>query len=45
MSVRFGVLNRDPGRPIEWRQYVAYAAPWEPIPDDGVPRYEESRPR
>ena len=22
----------------------AYAAPWEPIPDDGVPRYAERRP-
>jgi len=24
---------------------VAYAAPWEPIPDDGVPRYPEARPQ
>jgi hypothetical protein len=22
---------------------VAYAAPWEPIPDDGLPRHPESR--
>ena len=44
MSVRLGVLNRDPAVEMEWRQYVAYAAPWEPIPDDGVPRYDESRP-
>jgi hypothetical protein len=21
------------------RQFVAYAAPWEPIPDDGLPRF------
>ena len=26
------------------RQFVAYAAPWEPIPDDGLPRYPEGRP-
>jgi hypothetical protein len=25
------------------RQFVAYAAPWEPVPDDGLPRYPESR--
>jgi hypothetical protein len=23
---------------------VAYAAPWEPIPEDGLPRYPESKP-
>jgi hypothetical protein len=27
-----------------YRQYVAYAAAWEPIPDDGLPRYDEARP-
>jgi len=25
--------------------YVAYAAPWEPIPDDGIVRLPEARPR
>jgi hypothetical protein len=25
------------------RQFVAYAAPWEPIVDDGLPRFAESR--
>jgi hypothetical protein len=24
---------------------VAYAAPWEPIPDDGLPRFPERLPR
>ena len=43
MSVRLGVLDHDPGLQPEWRQYVAYAAAWEPIPDDGVPRFPESR--
>jgi hypothetical protein len=47
MSVRLGVL--DPGHEIRprKRQFVAYAAAWEPIPEDGLPRYEESasRPR
>jgi hypothetical protein len=44
MSVRLGVLDADPGLEFSWRQYLAYAAPWEPIPDDGVPRYQEARP-
>jgi hypothetical protein len=44
MSVRLGVLDADPELEITWRQYLAYAAPWEPIPDDGVPRYQEARP-
>ena len=43
MSVRLGVFDDDPasGR---WRQFVAYAAPWEAIPDDGLPRYAERPP-
>jgi hypothetical protein len=42
-GVRLGVLDRDPGVPASYRQYVAYAAPWEPIPDDGLPRFPEGR--
>ncbi len=45
MSVRLGALDEDQGLTIEWHQYVAYAAPWEALPDDGVPRYPEARPR
>jgi hypothetical protein len=44
MNVRFGVFDRDPGVRPSFRQFVAYAAPWEPIPDDGLPRYPERRP-
>lgn len=41
-SVRMGALDEDPGlKPIQ-RTYVAYAATWEPIPDDGVPRFPEA---
>jgi hypothetical protein len=43
-SVRFGVLDSDPGIRPSVRQFVAYAAPWDPIPDDGLPRYPERRP-
>ena len=35
----------DPGVRPTWRTFVAYAAPWEPVPDDGLLRYDESRPR
>jgi hypothetical protein len=28
----------------EYHTYVAYAAAWEPLPDDGLPRYAEARP-
>ena len=43
-SVRLGVFDSDPGVRPEYRQYVAYAAAWEPIPDDGLDRHPESRP-
>ena len=43
MSVRLGVLDGDPGVSPSWRQFVAMAAAWEPIPDDGVPRFEGRR--
>jgi len=43
-GVRLGTFDHDPGVRPQWRQFVAYAAPWEPIPDDGLPRYDETRP-
>ena len=43
-GVRLGAFDGDPGVRPSLRQYVAYAAPWEPIPDDGLPRYPERRP-
>jgi len=45
ISVRLGAFDDDPGIRPEYRQFVAYAAPWEDIPDDGLPRYPEGRPR
>ncbi len=45
VGIRFGALDGDPGIRPQYRQFVAYAAPWEPIPDDGLPRYDEGRPR
>ncbi len=43
-SVRLGVFDEDPGIRPSFRQFVAYAAPWEPIPDDGLERFSERRP-
>jgi hypothetical protein len=44
VSVRLGAFDGDPGiRPSD-RQFVDYAAVWEPIPDDGLPRFGEARP-
>ena len=43
-SVRLGLFDADPGiRPSD-RQWVSSAAPWEPIPDDGLTRHEGPRP-
>jgi hypothetical protein len=44
-GVRLGAVDGDPGIRPQARQYVAYAAAWEPIPDDGLPRHPEGRPR
>jgi hypothetical protein len=43
-AVRLGAFDDDPGIRPSYRQYVAFAAPWEPIPDDGLPRYPEGPP-
>jgi hypothetical protein len=43
-GVRMGAFDGDPGVRPSYRQFVAYAAPWEPIPDDGLRRYPEARP-
>jgi hypothetical protein len=45
MSVRMSAFDGDPGVRPAWRAFVAYAADWEPIPDDGLERYDERRPR
>ena len=42
-GVRLGAFDEDPGVRPEYRQFVAYAAAWEPLPDDGLPRYSERR--
>ena len=41
MGVRLGAFDGDPGVRPRAHQFVAYAAAWEPIPDDGLPRFPE----
>jgi hypothetical protein len=40
-AVRFGTLDDPPDLPVLGHQFVAYAAPWHPLPDDGAPRFDE----
>jgi hypothetical protein len=43
IGVRLGAFDEDPGiRPVA-HQFVAYAASWEQIPEDGLPRFPEQR--
>lgn len=42
-AVRLGTFDGDPGIRPQYRQFVAYAVPWEPVPDDGLPRYDEGK--
>jgi hypothetical protein len=44
MSVRMGAFDGDPGVRPSSRTHVAYAALWEPIPDDGLQRFPEGGP-
>jgi len=43
IGVRLGALDGDPGIRPQWHQFVDYAASWEEIPDDGLPRYPEGK--
>jgi hypothetical protein len=44
LNVRLSAFDGDPGVRPSYRAFVAYAAGWEPIPDDGLPRFPERRP-
>ena len=41
VAVRLGCLDDDPGIRPQAHQFVNYASPLEPIPDDGLPRFPE----
>jgi hypothetical protein len=44
IGIRMGTFDSDPGVRPSARIYVAYAAPWEQIPDDCLPRFDEGPP-
>ncbi len=41
---RLGTFDAAAAVRPSYRQYVAYAASWEPIPEDGLERFREARP-
>jgi hypothetical protein len=43
VGVRLGTVNGDPGIRPRWRQWLESAPDWEPIPDDGLPRFQRAR--
>ena len=43
VAVRLGVFDGDPGVRPQYRQRVETAAVWEPLPEDGLPRYDGPR--
>ena len=43
IGIRMGTFDGDPGVRPAVHQFVAYAAAWERLPDDGLPRFPESR--
>lgn len=43
VAIRLGCFDQDPGIRPQFRQFVDSAAAWEPVPDDGLPRYPRSR--
>ena len=40
-GVTLGCVNGDPGIELGMHIYVGSKAPWENLPDDGAPKYEE----
>jgi hypothetical protein len=42
ICVPMGAIDGDPGARPAFHQYVAYAAPWDTVPDDGLPRFDEA---
>ena len=42
VAVRMSAFDSDPGVRPSKRSFVAYAPAWEPIPDDGLERFDES---
>jgi hypothetical protein len=44
ISVRLGTLDGDPGIRPQYHSFVDSRAPWDELPDDGLPRYSGPSP-
>ncbi len=44
VSVRMGSLDDDPGLRPMYHAFVGSRAPWDELPDDGLPRYDGAAP-
>ena len=42
--VRMAAVDGDPEVRPAAHQFTAYSAPWEELPEDGLPRFEERIP-
>lgn len=45
VSIRLGAFDGDPGIAPQFHTFVGSKAPWEVLPDDGLPRHETRVPR
>jgi len=43
VGIRLGAVDGDPGIRPQWHQWLDSAPDWEPIPDDGLPRFSAAR--
>ena len=44
VSIRFGTLDADPGIAPQYHAFATSKAAWDVLPDDGLPRYERTKP-
>lgn len=44
ISVRLGALDGDPVIRPQYHSFVDSRAPWDELPDDGLPRFDERKP-
>jgi hypothetical protein len=44
VAIRLGSLDDEPGIRPQFHTFVASRAPWDDIPADGLPRYDEGHP-
>lgn len=44
VSIRFGTLDGDPEVGPQYHAFAVPTAAWDVLPDDGLPRYERTKP-